>query len=432
MRYLPILFITLGLSLSFTAYAGIDDIVFPIDALGSCESEDACFTYCEDPDNWDACIAFAEENDLLEESEVEEYHKMEALLAEGGPGGCSSDAECEAFCTDVTNMSECIAFAEIHDMMDDGELHEAKQVLAALDAGYQMPGGCSNEVSCDAYCSDPSHMDECLTFAEAAGFMSSEEIEEMRTMKDVMLSGDTPGGCTDRDSCEEYCEDPVNMDECVDFAIRSGFMTVGEAEMMKEHGMRDRGDYVGPGGCVGDTECKIYCNQQENMEECAEFFGDDFTEHDGGDDDYQSQGYELHGDEDSFVGPGGCVGKDECSVYCFDPVNIEECMLFAGGMMSGDDYGEHGDSVLKIGEDTKDEWHMDVELEIHEGEIMLGDDHEKYYDLSDIDIDLDAAMDQLNDFYDGHSSNDADEYDKYDDYEEDDRGNNDEDTHDDN
>ena len=41
------------------------------------------------------------------------------------------------------------------------------------------PGGCRRE-ACKTYCENPEHMDECLTFAEANGLMSSEELERAK------------------------------------------------------------------------------------------------------------------------------------------------------------------------------------------------------------------------------------------------------------
>jgi hypothetical protein len=480
MKYLPVFLIGLGLSLSLTAFAGIDDITFPIAELGSCQSEEECFAYCDEPGNWDACIAFAEANDLLEEEEIDDYHQMNALMDEGGPGGCSSDAECEAFCGDMGNMNECISFAESHGMMEGEELEEAKKVLAALDAGYEMPGGCTDEQSCETYCQEPAHMEECLAFAEAAGFMDAEEIEEMRAMSEVMLSGNTPGGCTDKNSCEAYCEDPDHMDECLAFAVESGFMSAEEAEQAKEHGMMGPEDFEGPGDCKGETECKEYCSQEQNMQECSDFFGDDFKDHE---DDGPNDSHEDYGDKESFTGPGGCTDESECMSYCSNPSNLEECMEFFE-KMSGDqnreggnhddddeDYGSDDDhenedeedvshrttvSSESLYRDTDENGYAEVEeiyfdnsepdevlqkgieqsgylndvgLEIHDGALMLGDDHEKYYDLSDIDIDLNSAIDQLNNYYDDHggdkddggdhdSNSGNDDYEKsYDDYE---------------
>lgn len=45
--------------------------------------------------------------------------------------------------------------------------------------GGESPGGCCGKEACDAYCNDLSHMQECIDFAVKAGFMTQEEAEEM-------------------------------------------------------------------------------------------------------------------------------------------------------------------------------------------------------------------------------------------------------------
>lgn len=109
--------------------------------------------------------------------------------------------------------------------MSREELAEAEKVASALANGLSMPGGCSNQQSCEAYCENPSNADACLTFAESAGLRSAEEVTQIRASMSLMGSGEAPGGCRDREACESYCEDEAHAEECVEFAVKAGFMS---------------------------------------------------------------------------------------------------------------------------------------------------------------------------------------------------------------
>ena len=84
------------------------------------------------------------------------------------------------------------------------------------------------------------------------------------------------------------------MEECIDFAVETGFMTAEEAEKIKEE------------GSMG------------------------FKEDDGQEDDFDGEKDEFDS-EDSFSGPGGCTSEEECMEYCSDPAYLEECAAFRGG-----------------------------------------------------------------------------------------------------
>ncbi len=323
MKLSPLILAGAGIVFATSVYAGLENISYPIAELGNCESQDACFAYCGEPTHYDACMAFAEANQILEEEEIQEYKEMQEIVAQGGPGGCTSQATCEAYCGDLNNMQECLAFAEEHGLMEVEELEEARKVQSALDAGYSMPGGCTSEATCETYCSQPGNMDECLSFAQAAGFMSEEEVEEARQVMTIMQSGNSPGGCQNQEECEAYCQDEANREECVAFAVEAGFMTQEEAEMMGTRDGETMEEFVGPGGCSDEQSCRTYCEQEQNREECGAFFGDD-----GGESEFLDEG--ERDDRASFAGPGGCVGEEACMTFCSLPENQETCASFFG------------------------------------------------------------------------------------------------------
>jgi len=365
MKFFSFFFVGLGLIIALGVWAKLEDVTYPVAELGSCESKEACFTYCNEPANRDACMTFAEANKLLEEEEIKEYRAVQEVLAQGGPGGCANEAECEMYCDDINHIRECIAFADENGLKNEEELEEAQKVLNALDAGYSVPGGCTSKESCDAYCSQPENMEECLNFAEAVGFMSQEEIEGARTVMALMQNGQSPGGCLNQSECDAYCGDEAHFEECLDFSVRAGFMSEEEATKIRATGGSGPGgcrsdeeckaycddathkeecttfavqaglmseedadmikqmstdEFAGPGGCSNEEECRSYCDDEANKEECLSFFG----------------GKKDEGMKD-FIGPGGCVSEEECTAYCQDETHAEECMPFSGDRKEGEE-----------------------------------------------------------------------------------------------
>lgn len=331
-----------------------DDIVFPVVELGSCENENECRAYCDEPDNIDICLDFAATHNLLDRSEIEHARKFQAIRDEANwPGGCDSEESCEAYCNDITNIEECLAFAEEHGFIDDDELEEARRVKAALDQGAELPGGCQNKDACEVYCEEPDHIEECIAFAEAAGFLSGEELEEARRFMQIMKEGRSPGGCRGERECFEYCEDESHFEECLAFAEEAGFISAEEAEMARRTGGK------GPGGCVRD-ECEDYCEDPANQDECLAFA----LEHEF----LTEEEYELikgrgglNFSEGRFEGPGGCSNEEECKIYCSEPENREECAA-AFGDFEGDHDGDRFDGGEPFEDVPEDNLHFLNEL----------------------------------------------------------------------
>lgn len=326
MRY-PFLLIVAGIFFTVSqANASLEDVTYPIAELGNCGNQEACFAYCDLSENYNACMAFAEAKKLIPTEEIQEYRQIQEAVAQGGPGGCTSEFECESYCGDLTHIDECLSFAQEHGLMSEEELAEAQQVQAALSAGYTLPGGCTDEVSCESYCSDATHMEECIAFGKAAGFITEEEAAEAEKFLTIVESGETPGGCQNQKECEAYCADGANAQQCLNFAVEAGFMTQEEADAALEMGLRSPGDFVGPGGCTDEQSCRAYCEQENNQEECQAFFGDIPGKDEG------------EGESEELVGPGGCVGEEACRAYCADSANQETCAAFFGESQREEEY----------------------------------------------------------------------------------------------
>ncbi len=305
-------------SYSFSADRDTSGIKYPISELGNCSDREKCKAYCQIPENIKACINFAEKNNLI--SKEGALKSQIAADVINGPGGCKNKNECEAYCNNVDNISECLEFAERSGLMPLEELEEARKVSRALQAGIQLPGNCKNKNQCEAYCNELSHMDECLNFADKAGFIPPGEIEEARKVAKAMASGvKPPGNCKGKKQCEEFCSNPDNIEECLAFGSKTGLIPPEELEQAKKIiPLMKQGRM--PGGCRSKSQCESYCADESHSEECTKFAVE--------------AGFMKPEEAEIFrktggKGPGGCQGKQACEDFCNQPKNQQICFDFA-------------------------------------------------------------------------------------------------------
>ncbi len=230
-----------------------------------CVTKDACEAYCDDISHINECVASAEENGILPAKDLQEIKKVQAAIQRGvQPPPCKGKRECDAYCGEPTHMKVCIAFAEAAGFMEDRELEDAKKMLSALERGVQ-PLPCNGKQECDSYCSDPGNMEACMTFAEAAGFMNEQEKAESQKMLSAIKRGIKPPQCRGEKECDAYCSEDNHIEECIAFAEAAGFMEPQEAEMARKTGGKR------PGKCTNKDECEEFCDSSENQETCFTF-----------------------------------------------------------------------------------------------------------------------------------------------------------------
>ncbi|MBI3046293.1 MAG: hypothetical protein HYY86_01990 [Candidatus Harrisonbacteria bacterium] len=250
------------------APAAKSNIQYPVAALGNCSSEFECRVYCDSPANIGKCLDYAEKNNLIKSDEIERGRKFKKVLDSGGtPGGCDSQQSCEVYCNDIDNLDKCLAFGEANGFLSGKELEEAKKVHSIVRGGGKLPGNCRNKTACEAYCKNPQHGEECLAFAESAGFLSEKELQEAKKFLPLMQRGETPGACKSKEECEVYCESEEHIDECIDFAIKHDVIPKEERERVEA--FRKAGG-KGPGGCRG-RQCQAFCENPVNQKACFEW-----------------------------------------------------------------------------------------------------------------------------------------------------------------
>lgn len=254
--------------------ASPQDIVFPVAELGNCKNETECRAYCEQRGNADiirACLSFAGKHNLLPRDVIAQGEKFADVAAGGGPGGCKDEKTCVAYCENIDHVQECVSFAEKHDLIPKDKLVEAKKFASAIRAGAKPPGNCTSKETCMVYCENSAHIDECLAFADKAGFISPDELAMAKKVAPFLKSGETPGGCKSKAECEAYCADTANYEPCLTFAQKLGLMSAREAELIKKVQGRSPGDCAK--GALGQAaaRCAAFCNDPANTQTCMKF-----------------------------------------------------------------------------------------------------------------------------------------------------------------
>jgi hypothetical protein len=276
-------------------------------------------------------MEFAIAADLMPEDEIEEMEMVLKVMKQGiMPPPCRGEAECDAYCSEPEHFEECITFAEAAGFMTPEEVKMARKT------GGKGPGNCHGEAECDAYCQDPANMEECINFALEYDLMPPEEAERARKALELgLFLGSGPGGCMSEEECDAYCQDPVNIEECIDLAVKMGDMTEKDAEMARRAGGK------GPGGCITEEECNAFCDDPANMDECIDFsvrIGDMTSEQA----EQARQGAQML----EIGTPGNCQSEAECDAYCQNPAHMKECIMFSveTGRMSL----EEAESILQM------------------------------------------------------------------------------------
>ncbi len=316
-----------------------DDIVYPVKELGNCADESECRSYCDSPENIKQCVAFAEKHNLISQNELEHAKKFIAVGAKG-PGGCDSASSCESYCEDIDNIDECLAFAERTGLIPPDELEEARKVQAALKSGATLPGGCRNKNECEAYCENPNNMETCIAFGEAAGFIPPDELVEAKKVLAAIKQGATPPPCRGRNECDTYCRAPENMESCLTFAEAAGLIPESELQDAKKM-LSAIKKGIKPPACGGREECDAYCSEDAHFEECL-----NFAEAAG----FIAPEEVEMARKTGGKGPGNCKGREECEAFCQNPANQETCFSFAKehGLLKEEDLRRMEESKQQI------------------------------------------------------------------------------------
>jgi hypothetical protein len=271
----------------------IDEEAFR-NAPGGCKTPRECDMYCRVEEHLGECLDYSVKYGY---STQEEADKILAQSKKGGPGGCKGPEQCDAFCKQPANARACMQF-----VVDEGKItqEEAEVMISQMEKGAMMkgkkpgeekgpgepkiqkekavevlktksgPGGCKNEEECKAYCEGGEHMEECMNFAKENKLMSDEDLQKMEK-----LSKGGPGGCKGPEQCDAFCSKEENRETCMNFSKENGLISEEEIQMMEKQMsiMKKLDKQAGPGGCRSREECNTFCSDQNNIETCLNFSG---------------------------------------------------------------------------------------------------------------------------------------------------------------
>jgi hypothetical protein len=223
----------------------VSELILEKGGPSGCSTFEECDAFCSNPTNGEVCMNYAIENGLMSSEEAE---KAKKFMNEEGPGGCRG-IECKVYCEDPENQQECFQFAVDNKLMDPKEAEDGRKFMEVINAGG--PGGCKGPRECDIYCSVPEHGQECFEFASKHGLVSNQEIKHFEREKEIMkkLEGQGgPGGCREERECREYCQDSENFDECAAFSVEAGVIQKEEARnILQDFVSVENGSFIDPG-----------------------------------------------------------------------------------------------------------------------------------------------------------------------------------------
>ncbi|MEK7581405.1 MAG: hypothetical protein AAB512_03920 [Patescibacteria group bacterium] len=167
-------------------------------------------------------------------------------------------------------------------------------------------GSCTDYASCRNFCDDPVNLTTCNEFAKKKGFYKE---DKPLTEGKFVDAAKTDLGCDSAQSCKQVCQKQENFEKCSNFAkklqISGGYVRSPADVKVLEKAKEAL-------GCDSAGSCANFCQQEGNHQKCA-----DFARESG-----------LRGGE-QVRGPGGCATEGTCRAYCLDPANFNECSKFA-------------------------------------------------------------------------------------------------------
>ncbi len=147
------------------------------------------------------------------------------------------------------------------------------------------------------------------------------------------------GNCENKTDCRAYCNELKNTEDCLDFARKNNLMSEDEIERA-ERFLAASGE--GPGGCAGEDECKEYCNDINHIDECISF-----AERNGLiPPEELEEAKKVQAAIARGVKPPPCGNKQQCDVYCEEPEHMEECIAF--GLEAGFIQGKEAEDAQKM------------------------------------------------------------------------------------
>jgi len=249
-------------------------LTYPIPELGFCRDAKECSLYCDIPENHAACWSYEKyvlgsrvlgSHDEVSDEEIEaKAARLGITFPIAELGGCVGASDCRAYCDNPNNFAACDAFATRHGFNreePEEDFDSEKEELLGLARDVL---GCDSYEACEAYCE--SHQDACLEFVRIHAPQYYDEHYEQEDERLDAARGEL--GCDSFETCRAYCDDPANQDRCQAFAERHFDEYDGDRD--RDYDGRDV-DY-GPLPCDTPESCELYCRENVNEPACSGAF----------------------------------------------------------------------------------------------------------------------------------------------------------------
>lgn len=191
-------------------------VVYPIPELGNCTNVATCKVYCDQPDNREACSAFAKAKGILKGGRKVNEKQVSILARAQTELGCQTVPACQALCEQPQNITKCQAFANRHGLNSPpppSEINDEELLKAAKEKL-----GCESYDSCARLCEEEKNYTKC------AALMQSQVTSEERAMFDKYRGQIKEFlGCDSMVTCMAFCMNPLNTQKCTEFGQKMGF-----------------------------------------------------------------------------------------------------------------------------------------------------------------------------------------------------------------
>lgn len=194
---------------NFTSNTFAIDLTFPIPELGNCNNAATCKVYCDQPQNYQACMEFAKSKGFYKEK-VDQRH-VDLLPAAKETLGCNSITTCKNFCQQEANQLRCQAFAQKHGLSTSSAENEQLLIRA------------KQNLSCDSFESCRMLCDQQENYTKCAALLQDQITNEDQAMfekykpqiKEFL-------GCDSMVTCMAFCMNPINIHKCQELGGKIG------------------------------------------------------------------------------------------------------------------------------------------------------------------------------------------------------------------
>lgn len=276
------------------------NITYPVADLGNCKDAANCFSYCSYPEHAMACYNFAMSHKIAKAKEIKTVKIIKSLEAAKLELGCSTKDECRIFCSLSANFDKCRTFAAKEGLEEQTTASSSARISTPeiIDAA-RAELGCNARLDCATFCAKAENREKCIAFSQKYNIgpppkpyitpaigTSNNQSTQTGTLNPAavkMLTGDTkyPAACTTSEACIKYCNshaaeckgfDPAKIPPILkDKPNIKITLTPNQEKELKAKALKtiQSGEFLGPGGCKTESECKAYC--EKHTGECPGF-----------------------------------------------------------------------------------------------------------------------------------------------------------------